>query len=160
MKIKEPYSTVLYIVVGVVLAFGINNGLAVALDTDLPIVAVESNSMVPTFSQGDILILQGEPEYDIEDIIVFAPTPDVTPVVHRIVAINKDGTYQTKGDANSNQLPFEKSIGQDTVHGKVILIVPYLGWIKIGISQYVVPNVLWIAILIIFLYVVSMGRRR
>lgn len=153
-KLKEPYSTILYIVFGVLLAFGINQGLAIGLHTDLPIVAVESNSMVPTFSQGDILILQGKSSYEIGDIIVFSPTVQATPVVHRIVKINLDGSYQTKGDANKGQLPFEKQIQENQVHGNVILIVPYLGWIKIWISEHILPNILWIAGAVIFLYLI------
>ena len=153
-KIREPYSTILYIVLGILLAFGINQGLALALSTDLPIVAVESNSMVPTFSQGDILILNGETSYKVGDIIVFSPSPDSIPVVHRVVSINPDGSYQTKGDANNSQLPFEKNIQSGQIHGKVVLIVPYLGWVKIGITQYVIPNVIWLATLAIFLYLI------
>lgn len=157
MKVKEPYSTVMYIVLGIILAFAINNGLALALSTDLPIVAVESGSMRPTFDKGDILLLQGQDSYAIRDIIVFSPTPGATPVVHRIITINPDGTYQTKGDANSNQLPFEKSIRQDQIHGKVILILPYLGWVKVGITQYVIPNIIIIAIIAILIYIITIG---
>ena len=153
IKIKEPLSTGLYILTGILLAFGINSGLGLALSTDLPIVAVESNSMMPTFIKGDILILQGTGSYDIGDIIVFSPGENRIPVVHRIVAINTDGSYQTKGDANNSQLPFEKQIEENQVHGKVILIVPYLGWVKIGITEFVLPNILWVAGLVIFLYI-------
>ncbi len=153
MRLKEPYSTIAYIALGILLALGINQGLALALSTDLPIVAVESNSMVPTFSRGDILLLQGTPPYQEGDIIVFSPSPGETPIVHRIVEVNPDGTYQTKGDANSSQLPFEKMIAPEQVHGKVVLIVPYLGWIKIGISEYVLPNILLVAVAAIFLYI-------
>lgn len=160
MRLKEPYSTLLYIILGVVLAFGINGGLALALSTDLPIVAVESNSMVPTFNQGDILLLQGKDAYQKGDIIVFSPTEGVTPIVHRIVVINVDGTYQTKGDANLNQLPFERRIAENQIHGNVILILPYLGWVKIGITDYVLPNAIWLAGMVIFLYIVFMGVNR
>ncbi|MBL7160288.1 MAG: signal peptidase I [Candidatus Aenigmarchaeota archaeon] len=160
MKIKEPYSTVLYIVLGVLLAFGINQGLALALSTDLPIVAVESKSMLPTFDQGDVLFLQGQPSYEIGDIIVFTPTPGATPVVHRIIIINPDGTYQTKGDANRSQLPFEKEIHIEQIHGKVVLIAPYLGWVKIGITQYIVPNILALAGIVVFLYLMIIGIRK
>ncbi|MBI4021237.1 MAG: signal peptidase I [Candidatus Aenigmarchaeota archaeon] len=160
MKLKEPYSTIAYVILGVLLAVGINAGLGALLGTDLPIVAVESDSMKPTFAKGDILILQGKPNYTLTDIIVFSPSPDTTPVVHRVVAINTDGSYQTKGDANANQLPFEKHIPPSAVHGKVILIVPYLGWIKIGITEFILPNAIWIAVVVIFVYLAITGLRR
>ena len=140
-------STVAYVVFGVVLAFGINSALALALSTDMPVVAVESNSMVPTFSRGDILVLQGVPSEQlmIGDIIVFSPAPGTTPIVHRIIKLNPDGTFQTKGDANTGQLPFEKSISPDEIHGREIAIVPFLGWVKIGMNEVLLPNILWIA---------------
>jgi signal peptidase len=142
MKMKNSMGTILYIILGVVLAFAANQGLAFALATDMPMVAVESNSMVPTFYRGDILILQGMPaeELGVGDVIVFSPDSRGTPVVHRIVAINPDGTFQTKGDANSGQLPFEKSIEPSQIHGMSIATVPWLGWVKIGVTGLVFDN--------------------
>jgi len=151
MEKKSSFlSTVLYIVFGVVLAFGINHTLAFALSTDMPVVAVESNSMVPTFNRGDILILQGVPPEQLKtgDIIVFSPVSGQTPIVHRVIQINPDGTFQTKGDANTGQLPFEKKISPEQIHGKEIAIVPFLGWVKIGMSEFVMPNILWVALII------------
>ncbi len=139
-------SSPFYIIIGIVLALGINQGLALALSTDMPIVAVESNSMVPAFHKGDMLVLQGAPQEQLSmgDVIVFDQPSGGTPIVHRVVAINSDGTFQTKGDANSGQLSYEKSISYSQVHGRVVMIMPYLGWIKIGMTQYLMPNMLWI----------------
>ncbi|MEM5871806.1 MAG: signal peptidase I, partial [Candidatus Aenigmatarchaeota archaeon] len=163
---KDVKETIVYIFLGVFLAFGINFVLGQALSTDMPVVAVESNSMVPTFSQGDILVVQGvksNEEYKdflkVGDIIVFSVEGRSVPIVHRIIEINPDWTYQTKGDANSGQHQFEKSIKPEQIHGKVIMIIPYLGWVKIGVTEYVIPflvnNILivFIGILtVIFLY--------
>ena len=156
-KIKYLDNSVFYIILGVVLALGINWGLAFALNTDMPVVAVESNSMLPTFSRGDILVLHGVPDEQIKvgDIIVFSPSPGQTPVVHRIIAENPDGTFQTKGDNNNGQLPFEKRIEPSQIHGKTVLIIPYLGWLKIGMMEYFLPNVLWFILaggIIAFIY--------
>lgn len=164
MKLKEINSSVLYIILGVVLAFGINQGLALGLSTDIPVVAVESNSMVPTFQKGDILVLQGVLVDDliVGDIIVFSPDVQQTPVVHRVIKVNDDDTVQTKGDANVQQLPFETEIRQDQIHGKVITIVPYLGWVKIGMAEYVVPNIHWVilaALIVILLYMLMYKKR-
>jgi len=150
-NIKSLVSTILYVLVGILLAFGINHGLALALSTPIPVVAVESNSMVPTFQRGDILVLQGvkAEELKVGDIIVFSPEGQAVPVVHRIIEINPDGTFQTKGDANTRQLSFEIRIRPDQIRGKEILILPYLGWIKIGITEYVIPNIMWVLLVII-----------
>ncbi len=136
------------IIFGIVLAFSINQGLAVALSTPMPVVAVESNSMVPTFQKGDILILHGVPAENLAvgDIIVFSPPRQGTPVVHRIVRLNSDGTFQTRGDANPGQLGFEKRIYPEQIQGKVIMIVPYIGWIKLAITEIVLPNILLVIV--------------
>jgi signal peptidase len=157
-------TTLAYIVLGVALAFGANQGLALALSTDMPVVAVESNSMEPTFQRGDILILQGisPDQLEIGDIIVFSSPGQEIPVVHRIVEINPDGTFQTKGDANARQLSFEKKIESYQIHGKQVLIIPFLGWMKIGITEYVIPNTSWAVlglILITFTYIIFKDRK-
>jgi len=156
--------TVLYVILGIILAFGVNAGLGMALGTDMPIVAVESNSMIPTFYKGDILILQGIDAPKEADIIVFSVSGRTTPIVHRVIELNPDGTFQTKGDNNNGQLPFEKSIKQGQIHGKVISIVPYIGWVKIGLTEllfnYLIPNFVWVIIIIvalIALYVAFFG---
>ncbi len=160
--IKNAGSCIFYVVVGIALAFVINHGLAFALSTDMPVVAVESNSMVPTFYKGDILILKGISKEDVKvgDIVVFSPYKGATPVVHRIIKINKDGTFQTKGDANSGQLPFEKRIKFEQIHGKVIFIIPYLGWIKLGFTEYIMPNFVWVFLaLVITGFIYFAGKR-
>ena len=148
-------------VIGVLMAWGINQGMAVALTTDMPVVAVESNSMVPVFYKGDILVLKGAAPGGLEvgDVIVYSVKSRQVPVVHRIVKINPDGSYQTKGDANSGQLDFEYYIPQENVHGKVVVIVPYLGWVKIGMMQYVLPNIIFVLAAVAVIAAIYYGRR-
>jgi len=138
----SPVTTIIYIAIGIFLAFGVNLGMAYALSTDLPIVAVESNSMVPTFQKGDILILQGSSPEDLAvgDVIVFTPKGHSIPIVHRIIELNDDGTFQTKGDANNRQLPFEIRIEPDQIHGRKIFIIPYIGWVKLILTETIIPN--------------------
>ena len=147
-KIPGINSSIVSVLFGIILAFSINQGLALALSTQMPVVAVESNSMVPTFQRGDILILQGVPqeELDVGDIIVFSPVGQNTPVVHRVVKVNGDGTFQTQGDANPGQLEFEKKIYPEQIQGRVIMMVPYLGWIKLIIMEVVLPNLLLVIV--------------
>jgi signal peptidase len=148
--------TLVYIFLGVFLAFGINMVLGQALSTDMPVVAVESNSMIPTFYQGDMLIIQGarNPQdyknlLHIGDIIVFSAEGRDVPIVHRIKEINPDGSLQTQGDANTAQHPFEKHIVPQQIHGRVVTIIPYLGWVKIGVTEYVLPLVMKNILLVI-----------
>jgi signal peptidase len=145
---------------GVFLAFGINQGMALALSTDMPIVAVESNSMCAenscTFAKGDLLILQGTlaENLGVGDIIVYSVPGQSVPIVHRIIEINADGSFQTMGDANNAQLPFEKHIQASQIHGKEIAIIPVIGWVKIGLTEFVLPNTLWIAVILVGVYAI------
>ena len=154
-RVSNNVSTVLYIILGIAIAFGVNQGMGLALSTDMPVVAVESNSMVPTFYKGDLLVLQGVPPEDllIGDIIVFIPEDRPVPIVHRIVERNPDGTFQTRGDANVQQLSFEKRIEPSQIHGKEIAIVPYLGWVKISVTEMLLPNAIWVILGIVCIYI-------
>ncbi len=154
-------SSIFYVIVGIVLAFGVNHGMALALSTDMPIVAVESNSMTPAFYRGDILILQGVPadQLAVGDVIVFSPPKQQIPVVHRIIEINSDGTFQTKGDANPGQIWYEKSIRASQVHGKQIAIIPMLGWVKIVTMEYLIPNISWVVFGVLLIGLAYTGNR-
>jgi signal peptidase len=166
-RMDGAFGTLVYVFLGIFLAFSINIVLGQALATDMPVVAVESNSMVPTFYQGDILIIQGARDASqykdmlrVGDIIVFSVAGREIPIVHRIKQINSDGSFQTQGDANTGQHSFEKSISPEQIHGKVMMIIPYLGWVKIGVTEYAVPlivkNIVLVAIIaatVTFLYI-------
>jgi signal peptidase I len=87
------------------------------------------------FLIGDMPIVQGAKEYKVGDIIVFSVKGARAPIIHRVIKINRDGTYQTKGDHNSGQLNYELSVKKDQIHGKVIFIIPKLGYFKVIISK-------------------------
>jgi signal peptidase len=159
--LAKGMETAIYMIVGILVAVGLNQGMAMALSTDMPVVAVESNSMVPVFYKGDILLLHGMNlgDYKVNDVIVYSVSGRSVPIVHRVVKINPDGSFQTKGDANNGQLDFEYYVEPKNVHGKVVAIVPYLGWVKIGAVQYVLPNIIWIAIAILAVVFIYYGRR-
>ena len=172
MEIKSKFSRLtegwvgilFYTFVGIIFALLVNQVLAFALSTDLPVVAVVSSSMqhdnanrtyygwlestmgyereyidswsVPTgFFVGDMPIVVGSEEYNVGDVIVYSVPDQKYPIIHRIIKINADGTYQTKGDNNLLQAPYELNIRPEQIHGKVIFIVPKLGYIKVITSQ-------------------------
>ncbi len=88
--------------------------------------------------KGDVVIVKGinKDAYNIGDVIIFWPmgNKNAVPVIHRIVnktCINGYCYYQTKGDNNQGQLPFEFNITQDAIVGKAIARIPKLGWIKL-----------------------------
>ncbi len=61
------------------------------------------------------------------------------PVIHRVVdKYEEDGTtyFQTKGDHNSMSQPnFEQKIPQEDVIGVATVRIPYVGYVKIWITQ-------------------------
>lgn len=90
------------------------------------------------FNKGDIIALYGTNNINIGDIIVFKGTMPY-PIIHRVVKINEDGTFQTKGDNNFASREDEKYINKNNIYGKAYLKIPWFGWVKItavcGISS-------------------------
>lgn len=156
--------SVFYIFLGVGLALVAKQMLAFGLSTDMPVVAVVSQSMqhdraqqtyyewlennlgygqdyikswpVSTgFFVGDMPIVQGAGEYNVGDVIVYSVPGQSYPIIHRIIKINDDGTYQTKGDNNLHQLPYEFHISGEQIHGRVIFIIPKLGYFKVILTN-------------------------
>lgn len=153
-----------YVFLGIGLALVAKQTLTFALATEMPVVAVVSQSMqhdhaeqthyqwlmqhlsysesyvdswpVPTgFFVGDMPVVQGSDTYNVGDVIVYSVPSQDYPIIHRIIKINEDGTYQTKGDNNVNQLPYEFSVRKEQIHGKVIFIVPKLGYFKVILTK-------------------------
>ena len=112
-----------------------------------------------TLHKGDIIIIQGvdpqelNTDYPNSDIIVYKNPAKLedTPIVHRIVtSYNENGIlyFQTKGDGNGEPWPAPvnsseydsvwqngKGVPEDLVEGKVILRIPYFGWITLILQQ-------------------------
>ena len=89
------------------------------------------------FERGDLLIVQGVgsfSEIKIGDVVVMDQGSGVIPLVHRVVAIwEDDGSFRfmTKGDANTSSLFTELSNRPEQIVGKVILVIPKLGYISL-----------------------------
>ena len=81
---------------------------------------VISGSMSPTILPGDMIILQKQETYEVNDIVTFLSD---SPVTHRIVE-KTSGGYITQGDANDSR---DSEIEQSQVIGKVIKIIPDAG---------------------------------
>jgi len=160
---REILETMGYIVLGIITAYLLNFGLGLALGTDLPVVAVVSDSMTHDsstlvrhyqylqekfgysreeidswpikngFLKGDALVVKGVKKEDLRvgDVIVFDIPGQKTPVVHRIIKIEDNGRIITKGDHNPTHDPWEIK----KIHGKVILVIPFLGWPKLILTK-------------------------
>ena len=122
------FGSLVYLVLGFIIAYAVNSGLGYALDTSTPVVAVFSESMDPTFYKGDMILVQGVEDVSVGDIIVFDVPDRAYPIIHRIYEITPDG-IRTKGDNNLYVDPW--TISQNDIYGKAIIKFPLLGWVKI-----------------------------
>ena len=129
---QGPFGTLVYIALGFIIAVMLNAVLGFALHTDTPVVAVFSNSMVPTYMKGDLIFVQGVDHVNVGDIIVFESGVYRYPIIHRVVAV-ENGVITTKGDNNISEDPWKTDISE--VHGKAILQIPFLGWVKVGVFE-------------------------
>jgi signal peptidase I/ribosomal protein L40E len=156
-KNEVLYEFLSFLLVLGALYLGIMGGLMVLLMTDSPLRSVYSDSMnhrtvgdgwravfeergVSTsnfplqggFAKGDLLLIRGvDPaEIRVGDVVVYEGSRGL--IVHRVLEIRSDEkgnlTFQTKGDAN---IPFDAPIRAEAVVGKVIAVVPKLGWLSI-----------------------------
>ncbi|MFX1494683.1 MAG: signal peptidase I [Promethearchaeota archaeon] len=149
--------------------------LQVALNTETPIVVVVSGSMKPTLNEGDLLFVKGVNPADIRngtveekngDIIVFDAhdvwfSPPAEPVVHRVVNkrynVNKSyWEFQTKGDNDATNphidgYPFEIWVPDYKIYGIICGRIPYIGWVKIVLtdSGLLIPLLIIISIVLI-----------
>jgi signal peptidase I len=140
-----------------------------------------------TLSIGDIIIVQGiDPKdlntnYPNSDIIVFhSPSPYSNElIVHRIVGtevVNGTIYFLTKGDGNGNPWPQTPQTGldpwdssnppgvsQNMVVGKVVMRIPWFGWITLFMrnNQLGLPLVITLIVLLVVIeFIIPMLREK
>ena len=92
------------------------------------IVGIKTPSMTPNINVGDAVIIDktfNANKAKVNDIIGYLNDDGVV-VVHRIININNDGTFITKGDYNNTADPLY--VKKEQVVGKVIVKVPYIAY--------------------------------
>jgi len=169
------------ILIIVVVVLGFWYGLRWGLNTDYPVLAVASGSMSlpqgvpdpgwaspfsPTLHTGDIIIVEGVNPADVYaapynesgrsgDILVFHAIGSDELIVHRAVGeTNESGQiyFITQGDNNFEPGPYSPTPAANVV-GKVVMRVPWLGYIALDMRNSV--GILLIVILIIVFIVVE-----
>ena len=143
-------------------------GFALYMGNWSPFMVVMSGSMVPTLKIGWIIVVKSIAPAGIRvgNIIVYRSTDPMIkdPIVHRVISISDiNGTlyFLTKGDANFEndaQAGFEppQGIPQSRVVGKVVYIVPYLGYLVLFLKQPPVYALL-VALLIVLIVADLLG---
>ena len=90
---------------------------------------IQSGSMEPSIMTGDVVIVHESPSYMPGDVVTFQSKEERT-VTHRIAAVmDSEGAtqFKTKGDANRSS--DEEIVSIDNILGKVIFIVPKIGFL-------------------------------
>ena len=84
---------------------------------------VQSGSMEPFISVGDVIMVKKMPTYRLNDVVTFVNTYGQT-VTHRIISVHGE-QLRTKGDAN--HVVDSDTITQERIIGKVIWHIPHMG---------------------------------
>lgn len=90
---------------------------------------VISGSMEPNISLYDLVIIHTQKNYDVNDVVIYRSNTYC--VTHRIVDMRTDENGKvwvtTKGDANNAP---DSEIELEKIVGKVILIIPKVGYVQ------------------------------
>jgi hypothetical protein len=159
--VREPlYSLLSLLLLLGFFYFAYQGILMVSLNCETPLMPVISNSMqhwddswrIPYegrgdntyrfplqggFEKGDLVVVRGvssPSEIRVGDVVVYQRSPGVMPVVHRVWSLLENGeVLMVKGDANS--LP-DPPISFQMVRGKVVAVLPNLGWLSLSVWRY------------------------
>ena len=181
---NEYFKTAVAIVVIVIVVFSFWFGAETILGTPYPALAVASGSMylprgakcdgwshpfAPSLQTGDLIIIQGVKPEDIYanpgngDILVFSYTDPATGqstlIVHRAVGEDHNGPngtleFTTWGDNNYGPGPGSPTPAANVI-GKVIMRVPWFGWLALFMRDSSAVYV--IAVIIVLLVIVELA---
>lgn len=135
--------------------------ISMALWTVAPVIllgwtssVITSDSMAPRIRTGDVVIASPLEPSGITSgtVVLFEDTQQRGLVTHRVIGVNADGSYQTKGDAN--MLADSTPLTSDRVVGKSQILIPLVGmpviWFLQGHWQL---GLLWAVSLLLALWV-------
>ena len=159
---KETVEDIKYIILGIVLAVLINKGLGLVLGTDLPVVAVLSESMShdATTPERHYQFLEDNYNYSSQtidswplkggfnkgDVLVVKGLNGAQPSIGDVIVYNRKGlsvpivhrVVEIKGGqlttkGDHNPIPDYWSV--EKIRGKAILRIPFLGWPKVILNS-------------------------
>ena len=92
------------------------------------LIGIETGSMTPRLNIGDAVIISKN--FDVDKLkegdIVAYKNKDNDLIVHRIIKVNNDQTFITKGDYNN--VADRDYVNKEQIKGKVILKIPYIAY--------------------------------
>lgn len=130
-KLSSLVYTLITVALLLVAGLLILSGSLIKLPNQIRLFAVQSGSMEPAIKTGSVVLTQPASEYQTNEVITFENRENRDVITtHRLIekkTENNITTYQTKGDANN--VPDQVAFTGDLIIGRVILTVPYLGYI-------------------------------
>lgn len=145
------FRTVLLVIISLVLGISVysfnaknlvGNNLPMPFGFGMSVVL--SGSMEPELSVNDLVFVEKNENYNVDDIVVYQ-SGDIL-IIHRIVKIDGD-TVTTKGDANSIA---DEPILQGNIKGKLIGKIPFIGLIVKAVKSPVgVITILAVSVLLL-----------
>lgn len=113
---------------------------------------VTSGSMEPAIHVGSMIVVQrvAEEEIKVEDVVTRLSANDRDFVTHRVVEIDENHNFITRGDANRED-EFDEPFPYSEIVGKVVLTIPMIG-ILINFSS--TPMGMGLVILVFILFMV------
>lgn len=118
------------------------------------LMVVVSGSMEPNIGTGSIIVVK---QVDIGsvgrgEVITFIPQDaDDVYVTHRVVDVNADGSFVTKGDANN--VRDNVNVRPNDIVGQVHFVIPFLGYAVLAVRS--IPGLAVIAVIILTLLVMQ-----
>lgn len=95
---------------------------------------ITSGSMQPLVAPGDVVMVRPISAEDlVPNTVVLFERPDTGRVLHRIVERLPDGTFRTRGDANT--VDDSGFLHADEVRGAAVLAVPWIGRPSLWLAQ-------------------------
>ena len=137
-------------------------GFTFSLGTSTPFYVVSSGSMIPALTIGDIIIVNGDIDFDelnIGDIIVFdEPKSGSKVIVHRVKEIHEASTRQivTKGD--NNLASDDWLVTSEDFLGGVIFAIPRIGYLTTALAPPM--NYLLIVVVVVTIFLLEIRSNR
>lgn len=127
MNIRKIIKIALIIGIAVIIAVFLVFYRPVSLAGDTQYEPVYTGSMEPAIPVGSVVVIKPvDPETLKEGDIICFKLSGLTSITHRIINITNEG-FITKGDANED--PDMWTVKKENVIGKLILTIPYIGYI-------------------------------
>jgi len=120
------YWLIIFVLVGIATSTAFS---ALKIPGGLKMLIVQSGSMEPTIKTGSVILIKKQDTYSTGDVISFvgAGSDSTTHRVTKTNIIKGKEIFSTKGDAN--QGGDRETIGIESILGKTVFTVPYLGYL-------------------------------